>query len=65
MNTTKEMTDKEKLTALLKELGIGFKDEGKSLKCETGMDKVSGYTFFWTEFQFDDDGKFIHMGAWE
>ena len=27
--------------------------------------KVGGYTNFYTNFEFDKDGKFISMGAWE
>ena len=59
------MTDKEKLIALLNEFGIEFVDNGTSIKCEEGMDKVGGYTRFFTDFEFSEDGKFVKMGAWE
>lgn len=59
------MTDKDKLIILLKAFKIGFKDNGKIIRCEEGMDKVEGYSMFWTDFEFDESGKFIQMGAWE
>lgn len=60
-----QMTDKEKLIFLLKEFGIGFDDVCNDVTCEQGMNKVSGYSCFFTRFEFDTNGKFIEMGAWE
>jgi len=57
------MTDKEKLLKLLSEFGVGFREEGKSVICDEGMDKVEGYPGFFTEFEFDIDGKFLSMGG--
>jgi len=64
------MTDYEKLKALLTEFGVGFvveEDEKgeKYIECNCESKKVTGYSFFYTLFEFDKDGKFIHMGAWE
>jgi len=63
------MTDFEKLKALLTEFGVGFEvKEGKlgtEVRCECGAHKVEGYSSFFTEFNFNKDGKFICMGAWE
>ena len=71
------MTDKDKLTTLLKEFGVGFEeerdtqsiwkepsppeDEMISVLCEEGMEKVDGYAGFFVQFKFDADGKFIKM----
>ena len=64
------MTDYDKVKALFTELGIGFtehdeKDNVKVICCEAGSDKVIGYSGFFTDFEFDEDGKFIQMGVWE
>jgi hypothetical protein len=59
------MTDKQKLEALLTELGIEFKSDQKAVVCEQGMVKVKGYQMFFTQFSFDQDGKFTEMGAYE
>ena len=64
-------TDKEKLTALFIEFGIGFLasdgmiNERYIIDCEQGNAKIDGYLGFFTAFHFDKDGKFIEMGAWE
>jgi hypothetical protein len=59
------MTDKEKLIALLEEFGIGFEAGDGCVTLEEGMEKVSGFARFFTKFQFDENGKFIEVGAWE
>ena len=59
------MNDKQKLIAILNEFGIGFQDDGLIITCADGMSKVKGYFMFFTDFEFDADGKFKHMGAWE
>lgn len=58
-------TGKEKLIALFTELSIGFELRGNDLFCEEGKEKISGYSRFFTRFEFDSDGAFIQMGAWE
>lgn len=67
--TATQPTDKEKLTALFTELGIGFKpnphNEQNSIVCECGDAKISGYNGFYTQFDFEANGKFKEMGAWE
>ena len=59
------MTDKDKLKALLEELGIGFDNDQGGVICEQGMEKVVGYSSFYVLFEFDKEGKFVQMGAWE
>lgn len=52
------MTDKEKLEALLTEFGVPFNDTEESVTIE------QGYVGFYTQFDFDDNGKFQHVGAY-
>ena len=67
------MNDKERLVALLRDFGVGFKEEETTSKgeniiqvvCEQGSDRVGGYRGFLTAFEFDRDGTFKTMGAWE
>lgn len=68
------MTDKEKLIALLNEWGVPFSQHvvvdpdspGQIVGVgREGSDKVSGYSGFFTDFEFDLEGKFQCMGAWE
>jgi hypothetical protein len=69
------MTDLDKFIALFQSVGIDI----KPTKSDTGFsitlgdadehpytsDKVKGYTGFYTAIEFDPEGKFISMGAWE
>lgn len=69
------MTDVEKLIELLSSFGVEFSrddmaraDTGKisdvvTLYC--GSEKVGGYCGFFTEFEFDENGTFVTVGAWE
>ncbi|MFG9350137.1 hypothetical protein ACEP28_32440 [Pseudomonas aeruginosa] len=59
------MSDQEKLKALLTEFGVGFTEDETSISCEAGDAKVGGYIGFGTTFEFDTEGKFKRMGAWE
>jgi len=64
------MTDKEKWVALLEEMDVGFedlpaRDGGCGLEIREGMKNVKGYCFFLTTLEFDKDGKFESIGAWE
>lgn len=65
------MTDLEKLKALLTEWGVNFSQHSDSsgievmVAQETGGPKVGGYNCFFTTFDFDNDGTFKTMGAWE
>jgi len=61
------MNDKEKVAALLSELGIGsagseYDTEDETyIVCEVGDKKVTGYSGFSSAFKFDGNGKFIKM----
>jgi hypothetical protein len=65
------MTDQEKMTSLLTEFGVPFEVETEGDITVVTVDersshpKVGGYGGFYTCFHFDQDGKFIRMGAWE
>lgn len=70
------MTDKEKLLALLGEWGVPGRCEDQppdpgtaTVECvivgEGRNEKVTGFAGFFTAFEFDADGKFVQMGAWE
>ena len=70
----KEQTDKQKLEALLTGFKVEYKakdhydiagDLSTSVTCSEGGEKVDGYCMFFTAFEFDKNGKFISMGAWE
>lgn len=62
-------TDYEKLKQLFTEFGVEFTEietgNMKIIKTEQGDNKVTGHIMFYTEFSFDNDGKFLEMGAWE
>ena len=60
-----DATDKEKFIALLDHLEIGFNEGDDSIVCGDMHERVTGYSGFYTEFEFNDDGDFISMGAWE
>ena len=62
-----DMTDKEKLVALLTEFGVEWRAKGQHIKCGgyNHYKKIIGFNGFYTEFEFDIDGKFLQMGAWE
>lgn len=59
------MTDREKLTGLLTEFGVGFIEDGYDIRCQEGRAKIVGYSQFCTVFEFDETGAFLQMGAWE
>ena len=60
------MTDKDKLKDLLTEFGVEFKlDEDGDVKCKEGKRGVTGYSWFYTTFEFHECGTFKQMGAWE
>ena len=63
-------TDKEKLKKLFDEFGIGYTVDNdnfteNSIVCEEGNSKINGYSRFFTIFEFDENNKFVEMGAWE
>ncbi len=64
------MSDIEKLMELFTEFGIefttGVTHEGYDrILCSEGKAKIDGYNGFYTTFEFDENGKFKEMGAWE
>jgi len=61
------MTDKEKLVQLLQEFGVGCREKPEGIKVGgyNKYKKVSGYSGFYTLFEFDKVGNFVRMGAWE
>jgi hypothetical protein len=72
------MTDLEKLKALLTSWGVPFNREGPSEADTTSFlivgseseyyhthPKITGYPGFYTSYTFDNEGKFVKMGAWE
>jgi hypothetical protein len=66
------MTDKEKTIALFTELGIGFfiEVQGKNKEieyifCEYDNKNIKGLSWCHSYFEFDCNGKFVSMGAYE
>lgn len=67
------MTDREKLLALLNEWGVPYLEEHSGCvlvgNYAPGMpvnpEKIDGYSGFYTSFDFDTEGQFLKMGAWE
>jgi len=67
---TREECHREKLKNLLTELGIGFSEPTEEdfpdiVRCNADDYKNNGYIGFYTDFQFDKDGKLLVMGAFE
>lgn len=63
-------TDYQKLKELLTGFGVRFsketrENENQVIQCMSGWDKVDGYLGFFTDFEFNKEGKFIEMGIWE
>jgi len=70
--TDDESTDLEKFLALYESFGIKLKvikykkGDGFCIILEKGIDpKMDGYTGFYSNVFFDDEGKFIEQGFWE
>lgn len=62
------MTDKEKLIALLTEFGVDFEQTRKvadDLSSPGKSIKVEGHLGFYTLYEFNNDGSFKEMGAYE
>ncbi len=57
------MSDMERLVELYKSFGIEVfpveNAEGFAIELEVGCDKITGYSGFCTEYQFNKEGKFI------
>lgn len=56
------MSDKEKLSKLLTDFGIGFDEDANYICLEVGKAKTTGCGGFLTEFDFDENGKFVDVG---
>lgn len=70
------LTDFEGTKQFFDSLGILYSQEnntitfGKDTHGEEydgypSCDKIDGYNGFYTSFEFDEDGKFLSVGAWE
>ena len=64
------MKDIDKLKKLLDEFGVEHseseaKNGDRCITVMEGDEKVTGYSYFFTEFNFDDSGKFENIALWE
>lgn len=73
------MTDKDRFIELFNSVQIEYTDnpkynilldddsyiKGSVLTCSEGSMGVQGYSGFYTDFYFDEDGHFLYMGIWE
>jgi len=59
------MNDRDKLTTLLNDFGIGYELEELAVVCKANEGGVKGYIGFVTVWAFTPDGKFTEMGIWE
>ena len=58
-------TDRQKLKDLLDEWDVEYSEKDGEVWCEEGKRGVGGYCAFLTAFDFNEDGKFLKMGAYE
>lgn len=63
------MTDLERLCVLLDEWGVGYervkRKTGVSIRLPEGNRNIGGYAYVFTDFDFDEDGRFLEVGAYE
>jgi hypothetical protein len=61
------MTDRDMLTLLLMKWQVPFVLDGDDIQVEDSASStaVTGYAGFYTVFEFDVNGDFLRMGAWE
>ena len=65
------MTDYERTREFMESLDIGYTEDvdtvGQKIHIllQEGNKNISGYANFCTWFDFDLEGKFIQVGAWE
>jgi len=70
------MNDINKLKNLLTEFNVEYtvnkhrshqlaSKKETHIECLSNDKNVSGYEYFYTAFAFDENGKFLYMGAWE
>lgn len=70
---TPDSSDLRKLIDLLDGFRVGYRvlkkaygsQRGYTVRCDQGMHKVEGSSGFGTFYQFDLEGHFVKMGAWE
>ena len=58
-------TDRQVVTALLRDLDIGFRDDGVYITLAEGDKNVGGYPGYEVIFEFDRSGRFIQVGAYK
>jgi hypothetical protein len=67
------MIDLEEWTTFLTRYGVGIKQENGDvpgdpvmrLCLKKGAPKVTGYNDFYIDVEFDENGRFVQIGAWE
>jgi hypothetical protein len=70
---TTKTTELDRWKLFLADFGIEYREElgdqpgdpVMRLCMEKGMRKVTGYNGFMTDIEFDADGRFTQIGAWE
>jgi hypothetical protein len=60
-----ELTDQQRLLALLKDFGITPAQGVRSVRLDALEGGVKGHPYFYCHFAFDADGKFKDVGVWE
>lgn len=72
--TVPKTTDLDAWRAFLSRFEIEFTEETKGqydsgatvrLRMEEGSKKVGGYMHFYSDVEFDAEGRFMSIGAWE
>lgn len=61
------MSDKERLLALLRDFGVtpDISDDGCGVRLLADSGGVEGWTGFFCDFDFNEEGKFKGVGVWE
>lgn len=61
-----DMSDKERLLALLKDFGLTPSEYGQGVvRLEAGSGGVHGHSGFFVDFEFTADGTFEDVGVYE
>ena len=59
------MADIEKLKGIFKELNIEYSEQREGDTQIIRIEEGIGYSWFYAEFRFDVNGKFVEYGIWE